>query len=259
MSRISGEDILVSIITVCFNSELSIQDTIESVLSQTYKNIEYIIVDGKSTDRTLEIIKRYEPMFEGRMRIISEPDKGIYDAMNKGIHKASGTLIGILNSDDYYETNAVEHIVHRFQEMMVDDAGENSMIPQLILYGFQRNLLDNKEMSVVLYRHENLKNQMITHPTCFVTRTVYEKQGVYDLRYKSSADYEFMLRVQEMGEVIFQPVYQIITNFRMGGMSSGERGYRETARIQYRYGGISKWKMYKILIKSHLFELVHKR
>lgn len=258
MSKISCKDILVTIITVCFNSESSISDTIESVLSQTYKNIEYIIVDGKSTDRTLEIIKRYEPKFEGRMRIISEPDSGIYDAMNKGIRKASGTLIGILNSDDYYETNAVEHMVHKYQAKMVDEMGGNSRIPQLILYGFQRNLLDNKEMSVVLYHHENLKNQMITHPTCFVTRTVYEKQGVFDLQYQSSADYEYMLRVQETGEVIFQPVYHIITNFRMGGMSSGERGYRETARIQYRYGGISKWKMYKILIKSVLFEMVHR-
>ncbi len=93
----------VSIVTPCLNSEKTIRDTIESVLYQTYKNIEYIIVDGSSTDNTVKIIKEYLPKFHGRMKFVSEKDNGIYNAMNKGIKMSSGNIIGIINSDDYYE------------------------------------------------------------------------------------------------------------------------------------------------------------
>ena len=101
----------VSIITPCLNSEKTIEDTIKSVVNQTYKNIEYIVVDGGSRDRTMEIVKKYEPLFQGRMKYVSEPDKGIYNAMNKGIKMSTGSLIGIINSDDYYELYTIEHIV----------------------------------------------------------------------------------------------------------------------------------------------------
>ena len=101
----------VSIITVCYNSEKTIERTIKSVLNQTYQDYEYIIVDGASTDKTLDIIKRYEPEFEGKMRWISEQDNGIYYAMNKGIGMAKGKLIGMINSDDYYEINALADMV----------------------------------------------------------------------------------------------------------------------------------------------------
>ncbi len=100
----------ISIITPCLNSEKTIRDTMESVLHQTYKNIEYIIVDGGSEDRTLEIIHEYEHLFNGRLKYISEKDNGIYDAMNKGIRQSKGKLIGIIGSDDYYETDAVEKV-----------------------------------------------------------------------------------------------------------------------------------------------------
>lgn len=247
------EEVLVSVITVCYNSEMTMEDTIKSVLQQTYQNIEYIIIDGGSKDRTLDILKQYEPAFRGRMKITSEPDQGIYDAMNKGIRKARGELIGILNSDDFYEPDAVETMVQAYRENKTD---------YMILYGFQRNLkhirLQDEEISVVLYHHDYLKQQMITHPTCFVSRQVYEKYGVFNTDYQSSADYEFMLRVQAAGGVTFLPVYKIITNFRTGGMSSGEKGYRETARLRYQYGAISKVRMWRILVKSKLYEWVHK-
>ena len=100
-----------SIITVCFNSEKTIQRTLQSVLDQTYENYEYIIVDGASTDRTIDIVRSFMPLFNGKMRVISEPDQGIYDAMNKGIRNAKGTLIGMVNSDDYYEPDALENIL----------------------------------------------------------------------------------------------------------------------------------------------------
>lgn len=247
------EEVLVSVITVCYNSEMTMEDTIKSVLQQTYQNIEYIIIDGGSKDKTLDILKQYEPAFNGRMKITSEPDEGIYDAMNKGIRKASGELIGILNSDDFYEPDAVENMVQAYRENKTD---------YMILYGFQRNLKHSRshdeEISVVLFHHDYLKQQMITHPTCFVTPKLYEKYGVFNTTYQSSADYEFMLRVQAAGGVTFCPVYKIITNFRMGGMSSGEKGRRETARLRYRYGAISKVRMWRILMKSKLYEWIHK-
>ena len=175
--------ILVSIVTTCYNSEKTIEKTIKSVLNQTYKNIEYIIIDGKSTDDTLNIIKKYEPDFEGRIRVISEKDSGIYDAMNKGIALASGELVGIVNSDDYYEQDAVENVVKNF-----------GIEKYQIIYGLLRCIKNGEEVSVVLYNHNFLHQQMIPHPTCFITKKAYEDLGMYDCKYKSCADYELMLR-----------------------------------------------------------------
>lgn len=248
MENVKG-NILVSVITVCYNSAETIERTIKSVLQQTYDNYEYIIIDGNSKDNTLEIIRSYEPEFHGKMKLISEPDSGIYDAMNKGIRKASGELIGIINSDDFYEKNALEIMVGKYRKLQKE---------YVILYGFQRNLSEGKEVSVVLYHHDYLNQQMITHPTCFVSKQVYRDWGVFDTSYRSSADYEFMLRIFHGSKVFFQPVYEIITNFQMGGMSSSQKGYRETAGLRYRYGGISRMRYIKIVVKSWIYELIHK-
>jgi glycosyltransferase involved in cell wall biosynthesis len=111
----------ISIITVCYNSEKYICTAIESVLSQTCKNIEYIIVDGNSTDNTLDIVKSYEPQFGGRMRWISEPDAGLYDAMNKGIRMAAGDYVAILNVDDFYNySGSIETVVNHLRETGAD-------------------------------------------------------------------------------------------------------------------------------------------
>ncbi|MDE6815172.1 MAG: glycosyltransferase [Lachnospiraceae bacterium] len=242
----SGEEkILISVITVCYNSEGTIRDTLESMLNQTYEHYEYLIVDGASRDGTVEILKSYEERFQGRMRWISEPDSGIYDAMNKGIGRACGELIGILNSDDFYERDALLIMAERFAQLKRE---------HVILYGFQRNLSGNQEKSVVLFHHTSLDEQMITHPTCFVSRQVYRDFGMFDTSYKSSADYEFMLRIFHEGKVFFQPVYEIITNFRLGGMSGSEKGYRESARLMYRYHSISRLRYMKIIVKSLVYE-----
>ena len=235
----------ISIITVCFNSAATIERTIESVLKQTYQNYEYIIVDGKSTDNTLDIVRKYEPYFNGKMKVVSEPDKGIYDAMNKGIRLATGELIGIINSDDYYELDALESILGSF----FDDK-------YVVLYGLQRTLRNGREINVVLYHHSNIDNQMITHPTCFISKQVYEDYGLYSIKYKSSADYEFMLRLIHDTDVVFRPVYKIITNFELGGMSSSETGYRETLALLKRYGSISNKQYYVKLLKSYLHDLL---
>ena len=105
-----------SIITICFNSERTIERTIRSVLTQTFTDYEYIIVDGGSKDSTLDIVKKYEPLFKGRMKWKSEPDRGIYDAMNKGIMRSSGIIIGIVNSDDWLEPEALAYVYRKFED-----------------------------------------------------------------------------------------------------------------------------------------------
>lgn len=222
-------DIPVTVITPCYNSEKTIRRTIESVLNQTYSNIEYLIIDGASTDNTVSIAKEYEEAFQGRMKIVSEPDDGIYYAMNKGISMATGELIGIVNSDDYYEKEAVA--------LMVENRTEADY---QILYGFQRVLRDGKEASICIHHHTNLDYQMITHPTCFVTKKLYEDLGVFNTSYKYSADYEFMLRMYHGGKVEFTPVYEVISNYALGGASGTVMGYRETNRLKYEYHLISK-------------------
>lgn len=243
------KDVFITVITVCYNSEKTIEKTLKSMLSQTYSNYEYLIIDGKSTDGTLKILHQYEPLFRGRMKIYSEEDRGIYDAMNKGIIKASGDLIGMVNSDDYYESDALEIMA---KEM------ENISNPYVVLYGFQRNFRKEKEVKTFLYHHDFLKNQMITHPTCFVTPQVYRDLGLFNTKYKSSADYEFMLRIYDTKKVYFQPVYKIISNFREGGMSGSQTGYRETLQLQLKYGGLSKFKYCRMMMKSYIYDLIHK-
>lgn len=244
----SSCNIRVTIVTVSYNSEKTIRRTIESVLSQTYKNVEYIIIDGKSTDNTIKIVKEYEDKFNGRMRWVSEPDKGIYDAMNKGIKMASGELVGILNSDDYYEPDAVENMVNALGTEKYQ-----------ILYGFMRTLRNSEEYSIAIRTHKDLRNGMISHPTCFVTKKLYDDFGMYDTRYKSVADYDFMLRMFDNKDVVFRPVYKLITNFEQGGMSSTTAAWLELVELQKNYGIITKGEYNKIMIKDRLYSLIHRK
>lgn len=228
-----------SIITVCFNSEKMIERTIISVLSQSYQDFEYIIVDGASTDGTLSIIKKYIKKYPNKIKLISEKDHGIYDAMNKGIRSASGNLIGIINSDDYYEVDALENIRNAYSGGAYE-----------IVYGMLRTMRNNKEVSVYIKNHQWLKEDMITHPTCFVTKKTYEEFGVYSLEYRYSADYEFMLRMSQNPRVIFKPVYEIISNFTLDGASGSVKGYMDTLKLKYNYNLISKKRYYFETIKS---------
>ena len=211
---------LFSIITVCFNSEKTIERTIRSVLEQSLQDYEYIIIDGASKDRTMDIVRRYEPLFKGRMRWRSEPDHGIYDAMNKGIKMAIGNLVGIVNSDDYYEKSALEKIAEAY------DGYDYSVI-----YGMLRTISEGKEVSVYLKNHEFLEKDMLAHPTCFIAKKIYEKYGVYSLKYPYSADYEFMLRIKKQEEIRFTEIYEIISNFSVDGASGSVRAYRDTLRL----------------------------
>ena len=236
----------VSIITVCYNSAQTIQRTINSVLQQSYENIEYIVVDGASTDGTLDIISEYQERFEGRLKVISEPDEGIYYAMNKGIRMASGELIGILNSDDYYENNAVEHMV----DNMTNDKYQ-------ILYGFMRSLQNGEEESISRLSHKMLDARMIAHPSCFVSRSIYNDFGSFDVKYVSVADYDFMLRMSRIKEIKFIPVDFLIANFARGGMSSTNKAWIDLLKLRKNYGFISEKDYKKEILKDKMYRFIN--
>lgn len=231
----------ISIITPCFNSEKTIRKTLECMLNQTYDNYEYIIIDGASKDNTLGIIEEYKPCFGDKLKVISEPDHGIYDAMNKGIRNATGDLIGIVNSDDYYELDALENIASAYD-------GEK----YVIIYGLIRTLRDGKEVMVYTKNYEFLEESMITHPSCFVSKKVYDDFGHYSLKYRYSSDYEFMLRIKKHSEVKFMEIYKIISNFAIDGASASAKAYRETLKLKHEYGLLGGLKYYLMLLKVNL-------
>lgn len=241
------DNILVSVITVCYNSEKTIRRTIESVLHQTYKNIEYIIIDGKSTDSTCKIISEYAALFGDRLRVISEPDHGIYDAMNKGIRISTGELVGILNSDDFYEKDAVEYMVSSWDGTQMQ-----------ILHGLMRQLRHGKEYGVILTSADYLSEKMIQHPSCFVTRTVYDKIGLFDIRYKYVADSEFMMRAYEAG-VPFRPVYHVIANFDEGGASEKAAAQIEGFRLSRQKGDISFVKFLILCVYAPIKSMIYRK
>ncbi len=204
----------ISIITVCFNSEATIRDTIESVLTQDYADLEYIIIDGASTDGTLEIIDEYRDRIA---TVVSEPDTGIYDAMNKGIAKATGDVVGILNSDDFYvDTSVVATVVAGFEQKKVD-----SVFADLVV-------VDPVRMNKIVryYRANHFTpakfayGWMPPHPTFFVKRSCYEKLGSYRTDYKIAADYELLVRFLAVSGVSYSYLPQVLIKMRAGGVSS---------------------------------------
>ena len=214
----------VSIITVCLNSEDTIERTINSVIRQTYEDIEYIIVDGKSTDKTLSIINRYKDKVS---KIVSEHDNGIYDAMNKGIQLSSGEIIGILNSDDWYETDAIHAIVDLFENTESE-----------IIHGDIRLIYpDGTSKDTQMDDLNKLWYEMaVRHPATFVKREVYERIGLFDCSYRIAADYEFILRCYS-SSIRFFYINKILTNFSLTGISSTNHKLcgKETRAIALKY------------------------
>jgi glycosyltransferase involved in cell wall biosynthesis len=239
-------EMLVTIITPCYNGENTIENTLKSIENQTYQNIEYIIIDGASTDRTVDIINSHKSKLPPKLKVISEKDGGIYEAMNKGIKMATGEIIGIVNSDDWYEIDTVEQVVNSYKGNKYE-----------VIYGMQRNYLNGKEKTTFIHHHDFLPQQMITHPTCFVTKDTYNDLGLFDISYRSAADYDLMLRFWESKKVSFTPIMRILSNFQMGGMSGSQTGVRENAKIRYKRGYMSKKKYYFVVVKSHIYEMLN--
>lgn len=223
-----SDNIKISVVTVCYNSEKTIERTIKSVLNQTYDNYEYLIIDGGSKDGTLEIVNRYLNKFGDKLKVTSEPDKGIYDAMNKGIAKAGGVVIGLINSDDYYEVDTLEKVAEAYEK--------NHSNPMTVYYGANRALKGDKEVSINFFNADFLDESMISHPASFITKAAYENMGVYDTAYASVADYDLMLRYKHSGKVSFVPVYEILANFTLGGTCSTDMAYYELLDLKVKYG-----------------------
>lgn len=197
---------LISIITVSYNAVMSIERTIQSVLNQTYKNYEYIIIDGGSTDGTVDIIKKYNDKLAFW---ISEPDDGIYDAMNKGILQSKGDFIGIINSDDWYSYDTLEIISNYVLENNLIDIFCGDMIVHS-LSGYEYLLHSNSG---------KLKKRMsINHPTCFVRSSLYDKK-MFSLLYRVAADYDFLLWAF-VHNYAFCCIDKVLAHFTLGGVSS---------------------------------------
>jgi glycosyltransferase involved in cell wall biosynthesis len=202
----------ISIITVVYNGEKHLEQTIQSVINQTYTNIEYIIIDGGSTDGTVDIIKKYEDKIS---YWISEKDNGIYDAMNKGLAVATGDIIGLLNSDDFYIDNLViENIVHEFQTRKVD-----SVYADLIYINNQNKVVryyDSSKFTPNKFQY----GLMPAHPTFFARKEVYDKFGNFRLDFKIAADFEILARFLYSNNISFSYIQKPLVKMRTGGVSN---------------------------------------
>lgn len=205
----------VSLVTITYNSDTTLRNTVQSVLSQTYPDIEYIIVDGKSDDHTMDIIREYEQVFCGKLKWISEKDNGIYDAMNKGIRMATGNIVGILNSDDLLlDDKVVEDIVKAF-DVHTDAICGN-------LYFVKSDDINSVVRVWKGSPYQSFKNGWHpAHPTFYVRREVYEKYGLFDTSFDVSADFELMLRFIEKYHITVKYFNRYMVKMRVGGESTG--------------------------------------
>ena len=224
----------VTIITSCYNREQTIRGCIESVLSQDYPDIEYIVVDGASKDNSLSIINEYKDKIS---KIISEPDHGMYEAINKGIRVATGDVIGLVHSDDFLFSNqTVSHIVQRFEETHAD-----------FLYGDGLFVNPENTDKVVrnwiggTYRLWKVRHGWLPlHPTCYIRREVMERKGLYNESYKIAADSDFLFRYLLGGELSVTYLKEYIVRMRMGGLSTDsarrKQMWKEDIRLYQSHG-----------------------
>lgn len=235
-----------TIITVSYNAADTIESTINSVLSQDYNDIEYIIIDGNSSDGTLDIIKKYDSKIT---KWISEKDKGIYDAMNKGIQFATGDIIGILNADDLYASSTViSKIVNKFIYTNSD-----------AVYGDLKYVLKNDINKTIRFWKSGeykegkfLKGWMPPHPTFFVKKDLYDQYGLYRIDMPSAADYELMLRLIHKYKINVAYLPELITFMREGGVSNNSL----TNRWKANRDDLRAWRVNGL--KPNMFTLILK-
>jgi len=245
----------ISIITVCFNAEKTIENTIKSVLSQDYNNIEYILIDGYSTDRTMRIVSDY---YNNINVIISEKDNGIYDAINKGIMLASGEIIGLLHADDeFYDTNIITKVAKVFE----DSPKLDSIIGDIVFEDDSNQIIrkySSKNWSVNLFSW----GIMPPHPSFYCKRIVFFKFGFYNTDFKIAADFELLIRFLKIKNISFIYVPLVIVKMKLGGAST--RGISSLLTINreiYKACGLNSintnyFKLYsKYFLK--IFEFIH--
>ena len=235
----------VSIITITYNSESTLIDTIDSVINQTYKDIEYIIIDGKSTDSTISIVHSYKNKIS---TFISEKDNGLYDALNKGISLATGDIIGVLHSDDFYTNHhIIEKIVQTFKLNQSDAVYAD-------LYYVDKDDVNKifRKWKSGHYTHGMFLNGwMPPHPTFFVRRSCYEKYGSFNLDLVSAADYELMLRFIHKHQIKLAYLPEFIIKMRVGGKSNASIANRVRANNEDR----KAWLMNGLKPKFHTLYL----
>lgn len=218
----------VSIITVAYNSAVTIEDCIESVLSQDYPNIEYVLIDGKSTDETIEIVRRYQDSIQ---KVISEPDDGIYHAMNKGLELCSGDVVGFLNSDDIY---ADSQVITRVVEELASSGADSCYGDLDYVDRTNTNKVRRKWVSGNYDRNNFLKGWMPPHPTFFLKREHYQQYGGFNLDFRTSADYELMLRMLFKQRISATYLNGVLVKMRTGGQSNVSVSNRIKANLEDR-------------------------
>lgn len=230
----------ISIITATYNSGKTLRDTMESVLAQTYRNIEHIIIDGNSKDNTMDIVRELEPRYEGRLVYISEKDKGIYDAMNKGISVASGDVVGILNSDDFFTSN---HVVEAIASTLANSEYD-------AVYG-DIHYVDDSDLDkcVRYYSSSTFRPWMMrlgfqpAHPSFYCRKSVYAKHGAFDINFKVAADFENLLRLIYINRIRTSYIPMDCVTMRTGGVTTS--GMKSHIRIlsdhlrAYRKNGVN--------------------
>jgi glycosyltransferase involved in cell wall biosynthesis len=218
----------ISIITITFNAERYLEQTIASVAAQKYPNLEYFIVDGGSTDRTLEIVKGHESLVT---RWISEPDAGISDAFNKGIRMATGEIIGIINADDYYHPGALKAVAKAAVEYPKTDVYYGDAVHER----FDGSGVFRYRAPRDISRH--IWSRMpISHPATFVRKSTYDRFGLFDTNCRLAMDYDFVLRLYR-GGARFRYVNEVLTHFRYGqGLDRSVCGIREVRDVAIRHG-----------------------
>lgn len=218
----------ISIITVTWNSSATLRNTMESVLNQTYSDIEHIIIDGGSSDNTMDIVHELEPYYNGCLRYISEKDRGLYDAMNKGINMATGDIVGILNSDDFYTSNDILSTIASKMKCSNIDA----------VYGDIHFVKANDLKKCVRYYSSKFFHRrwmrlgfMPAHPSFYCRREVYERYGVFDLSYKVASDFENLLRLIFVNRIRTCYIAKDCVTMRTGGVStSGMASHKQILR-----------------------------
>jgi glycosyltransferase involved in cell wall biosynthesis len=203
----------ISIVTVCHNSDKTIETTILSVKKQTYKNIEYIIIDGGSQDNTLNIVKKYESVFNDNMHWLSEPDNGLYDAMNKGIKMATGDVIALINSDDLF---CDERALEKVMKVFADNPKIDSVYADL--FYVSQNDTDKIVRKWITGRQRKFNlGWHPAHPTLYLKKEVYEKFGFFNLNFKLAADFELMLRFFDKNKISSIYIPEAFVKMRLGG------------------------------------------
>ena len=246
---------LISIITINYNNADFLPETFDSMLNQTFTDYEYIIIDGGSTDKSVDIIKKYEPLFKGKMKWISESDNGISDAFNKGILMSKGEIVGIINSGDYYSVNALNIVAEKYKKTDFD-----------FFYGDTYKLNENGTIHsyITAKKWENKRiGTPFMHSSCFLKKKIYEELGVFNTDFKIAMDIDLLMRVVKKTDHIFIE-NQVISFQRIGGISHKNKikGFKEYKKINNKYYPEKRFSnlllFYYRIIKSQFNQILKK-